>query len=412
MPYKKILEGTVVLDFTQFVASSLAARILADMGAEVLKVERYPVGDLLRPSGVIPIKNSSGMFLIFNVGKKSLCVDFHNPEGISLVKNLVPHVDVVLEGYSPGQMKTYGLDYESLKQIKPDMVYGSFTAFGHDGPYRDWVAFNTQIEGMSGLAYTTGLPNESPLLPGFGIGDPNAGIHDCLAILAALMYRDRTGIGQFVETSMLDSLMLMGSPSYAVALTDGEANPGRWGRHRDGVVPYGVYECQGEFLILEVIGEGENSMWGRFCRAIGSPDMITDPRFDTNTHRVANREETIRRIQGWFDRQPSNLQAAEYLQKHRVACAPVLSPRQVILSDYARKRELLTKVYHPEIGEEASVLNIPYKFSKTPLKVESGAPFLGQHNEYILEKYLSYSGDQIKSLYDRKVLFKKSPPPP
>ena len=205
MAYTKLLEGIVILDFTQALAASLCPRILADMGAEILKVERSPRGDMARDlGGGYSVKHSNVVFLFPNAGKKSLCVDFHNPEGIRLVKQLVPQVDAVLEAYSPGYMKKYGLDYASVQPLKSDIVYCSMSAYGQNGPYRDMVAFNPMVEAMSGFVYMTGEPDSHPQLPGFSIGDTGASIHNTVAVLAALLYRDRTGVGQYVDTAMLD----------------------------------------------------------------------------------------------------------------------------------------------------------------------------------------------------------------
>lgn len=411
MTLKKLLEGIVILDFTQNLAGSLGQRIMADMGAEVIKVERYPWGDQIREAGSgyqVEGKTSNVYHLNLNAGKKSICFDFHNPEAIKLIKELVPHVDAVTESFSPGQMEKYGLDYDSLQAIKPNLVYCSFSAFGQNGPYRNWVAYNPLIEALSGLAHTTGDPEGHPQLPGFGLGDTNASIHNAVALLAALWYRDRTGIGQHIDTAMLDSLTIMGAVNWFTIATDGKADAKRYGRHRDTIVPYGLYQCKGEYVALEITTSGEESMWGRFCKAIERPDMIRDSRFDTLVHRAQNREECIRIIQEWFDKQPNAIQAAEYLQRHRVACAPVLSPRQIMQSPHASERHLSVRVYHPALGEEASILATPYKFSKTPVKTEEGAPLLGQHNEYILRKYLSYSDQQLQVLYEKGIIYQDS----
>jgi len=411
MSYGKLLEGFVILDFTQYVASAFGTKILADMGAELLKVERYPLGDLMRVGGVqdlIPGVQSSQYFLNCCEGKKSICVDFRNPEGVKLIKELVPHVDAVMEGYTPGQMKKYGLDYETLSEIKPDIVYASLTGFGQYGPYRDWVSFAPQAEAISGLYHMIGYPDGPPLICGTGVADPNAASHACLSVLGALLCRERTGTGQHVDTAMMDSMVFMDVVAVPrAAITEGEDNPWRSGQHHGMLVPWGNYHCKGEYVQLQVIGYGEESMWGRFCKAVGRPDMITDPRFDTPEHRVENGDETIRIIQEWFDQQPSAFEAAAYLNRqHRVCAVPVQTSRQVALGPQVKERELMAKVYHPWIDREATVPVTPYKYSKTPIKVESGAPLLGQHNEYILEKYLGYSEQQVKELYDKTIIYR------
>jgi crotonobetainyl-CoA:carnitine CoA-transferase CaiB-like acyl-CoA transferase len=261
---------------------------------------------------------------------------------------------------------------------------------------------------MSGLYHAIGEADGPPLICGTGIADPNAASHACMAVLAALFYRERTGIGQYVDTAMLDSMIFMDAVTVPrAAITEGEDDPKRSGQHHNMVVPWGNYYCKGEYVLLEIVGSGEDSMWGRFCKVIGHPDMITDPRFDTPEHRVENKDETIRIIQEWFGKQPSAYEAAEYLQKHRVCSAPVLTARQVALGHQVRDRELMRKVYHPVIDREAFIPVTPYKYSKTPITVESGAPLLGQHNEHIMKKYLGYSDKKIKELHDTIAVYQE-----
>jgi crotonobetainyl-CoA:carnitine CoA-transferase CaiB-like acyl-CoA transferase len=401
---KELLEGIKILDFTMNSASSLCTRILADMGAEILKIERGPLGDPSRVVGVSPVDGSNAIFLHCNVRKKSLCVNLRNIEGVNLVKRLVPHVDAVVEGFTPGQSKSYGVDYESLRLIKPDIVYCSLSGYGQYGPYRDRVAVASVISAMGGMTHMTG-ERDGPPLQSPDNADANAAINGTIAVLAAILCHQRTGIGQHVDTSMLDSEIFISPSLETVAANEGMNDPQRLGRESDLIVPQRTFDCKGEYVQLQVVMSGELSMWGRFCKAIGRPDMITDPRFDTPSHRCENRDETIRIIQEWFDRQPSASEAVEYLQKHRVPCGEVKSPRQIFFDPNTRERELVRKVYHPEIDRETSVVFTPYKFYETPIRTKSGAPLLGQHNEEILKEYLSCTDDQIQEWYSDEIIY-------
>jgi len=405
MSARKLLEGIVILDFTQYVASAQSTRILADMGAEIIKVERAPHGDLYRVSGVLEYKGTKIAFANTGAGKKSLCVDLKQPEGVALVKRLIPHVDALMEGFTPDQMAKYGLDYETVRAIKPDIVYTSMSSFGQRGPFREWVSFDPIIQALGGMMHATGEPNGPPQVAGNGIADTNAAVNGCLATVAALLCKERTGIGQHVDVCMLDSLVQMDCVMIPMcAGSDGEVDPKRYGRHSSFVAPFGVYECQGEYVFLQSLGSGRASMWGRFCRAIGREDMIDDPRFDTNEHRLQNMPAMIGQIQAWFDGQASAMAAADYLQRHRVAAAPVLTVKQVVAGEHVAGHHMLRRLYHPEEDREITIVANPYRYSETPTTTESGAPLLGQHNEDVLQRYLGYTPEQLVDLYERRVI--------
>lgn len=392
------LQGVRVLDFTQVVGSSFCARILGDLGAEIIKVERHPTGDIARSGGTLSAGDPvAPFFLLCNAGKKSICIDIRSAEGVALVKELVQHVDVVLEGYVPGQMTKYGLDYAALSAIKPDIVYCSMSGFGQTGPLRSWLALAPIVEAMSGLSYASGDPDGHPRPSGLLPGDANGAINGCLAVLAAIFYRERTGIGQYVDTAMFDSLVWLDAINVPHAATRGE-NTVPHGRHHGAVVPLGVFACREGYVMLQATGSGEGSQWARFCKAAGLDDMIADPRFDNAGHRIANRDEVIRRLEGWFRQQPTALATAEFLQSKGVPAAPVMTPLDVLAHPHVEARGLFKDLYHPILDRSTPTMVAPYKYSKTPVSVASGAPLLGQHNEEVLRSVLSYSDARIEEL--------------
>ena len=406
MAYRKLLEGVVILDFTQYFASGLSTRYLADMGAEIIKVERAPYGDVYRLAGVLEYGGAKVGFANQGAGKKSICIDIKNPDGLALVKELIPHVDALTEGFTFGQMAKYGLDYEVVRKIKADIVYASMSAFGQrPGPYRDWVSLDPIAQALSGFMHATGEPDGPPQVVGTGFADPNAALNAAFATLAALFYRERTGIGQYVDVCMLDSLIHMDCVMALMAAgSDGALDPKRFGRHHPLVVPYGVYDCGGGYVFLECLGSGPDSMWGRLCRAIGREDMISDPRFDTNDHRGQNLEAMVAEIQAWFDQQPSPMAAAEYLQRFRVPSAPVLTVKEAVFGEHAKQHQLLRRLYHPEEDKEITIIANPYNYAATPTTTDSGAPLLGQHNEHVLQKFLGYKQEQVSELYERCII--------
>jgi len=403
-PHGGPLSGIRVLDFTQVVGSSFCSRILGDMGADIIKVERHPTGDIARTGGTLSAGDPvAPFFLLCNAGKKSICIDIRSPEGVDLVKQLLLHVDVVLEGYVPGQMAKYGLDYATLSAIKPDIVYCSMSGFGQTGPLRSWLALAPIVEAMSGLSHASGDPDGHPRPSGLLPGDANGAINGCLAVLAALFHRQRTGVGQYVDTAMFDSLIWLDAINVPYAATRGE-NTKPHGHHHGAVVPLGVFACKEGYVMLQATGAGEGSQWGRFCRATGLDDMIADPRFDTAGHRIANREEVIRRLEGWFRQQPSANATAEFLQSKGIPAAPVLTPLDVVSHPHVEARGLFKELYHPVLDRVVPTMVAPYKYSRTPVSVDSGAPLLGQHNEEILRAVLSYSDAEIAALAAKGVI--------
>jgi formyl-CoA transferase len=398
------LSGIRILDFTQVVGSSFCSRILGDLGAEIIKVERHPTGDIARTGGTLSAGDPvAPFFLLCNAGKKSICIDIRSAEGVDLVKRLLLHVDVVLEGYVPGQMAKYGLDYATLSAIKSDIVYCSMSGFGQTGPLRNWLALAPIVEAMSGLSHASGDPDGHPRPSGLLPGDANGAINGCLAVLAALFYRERTGIGQYVDTAMFDSLVWLDAINVPHAAVRGQ-NTQPHGHHHTAVVPLGVFACQEGYVMLQATGSGDGSQWARFCRAAGLDDMIADPRFDNAVHRIANRVEVIRRLEAWFRKQPTAEATAELLQAKGVPAAPVMTPLDVISHPHVEARGLFRDLYHPILDRVVPTMLAPYKYSKTPVSVETGAPLLGQHNEDVLRTVLSLSDNEIAALTARGVI--------
>ena len=321
-----LLAGIKVLDFTHVLAGPTCTRILADLGAEVIKLEAAPNGDVAR--GMFYVKeNLSALFLYTCAGKKSLCLDLKKSQGLQIAKDLVAKFDVVVENFAPGVMKKLGLDYAVLKEINPRIVMASISGFGQSGPWADRTSFDIIGQAMSGVMHMTGEPDGPPQYVGNYIGDPNAGVQAALAICASLFYRDRTGKGQYIDIAQVDSLLyldLVNIPYYA--LSNGAFNPKRFGAHHYAVCPLGVFKGKDGYVVLQAI----EHQWPNFAKAIGRKDLITNPNFATNAKRLENREELAKIIEAWLQSFPNNDAALSALAEQRI---PV--PRYLIWAGHS-----------------------------------------------------------------------------
>lgn len=397
-----LLAGITVLDFTHALAGPACTRVLADLGAEIIKLEAAPNGDLIR--SVFMVKdNQSAIFLYANAGKKSLCVDLKKPEGMKIAKALVAKVDVVVENFSPGVMKKLGLDYASLKAINPKLIMASVSGFGQFGPWSERTSFDIIGQAMSGVMHMTGEPDGPPQYVGNYIGDPNAGVHAALAICASLFYRDRTGKGQYIDIAQVDSLLyldMLNVPQYA--LTNGAINPTRFGAHHHGVAPLGVFKGTDGYVVIQAL----EHQWPNFAKAIGRADLITNPKFETNAKRVEHKKELIAITEAWLQSFPNNDAALTILAEWRIPCAPVLDIGQAINHPQTRARGMITEVEHPILGK-MPIVNTPFVMSEAPRQIQGPAPLLGQHNREVLTRHLGYSAEDVARLTQAGVVIEE-----
>lgn len=388
-----LLEGIKVLDFTRALAGPTCTRILADLGAEVIKIEDAPTGDFARGMFLVA-DNLSAMFQYTCAGKKSLCVDFKKPAGITIAKELAARVDVVVENFAPGVMQQLGLDYPALKAVNPRLIMASISGFGQFGPWADHTSYDIIGQAMSGVMHMTGEPDGPPQYVGNYIGDPNAGVHAALAICASLFYRDRTGKGQYIDIAQVDALLyldMVNVPYYA--LTKGAQNPKRFGAHHYAVAPLGVFRGKDGYVVIQAV----EHQWPNFAKAIGREDLITDPKFATNAKRLEHREELIAIIEAWLQSFPRNDDALHVLSQWRIPCAPVLDIGGALHHPQTQARGMVTEIDHPLLGK-IPIVNTPFVLSETPRRIQGPAPLLGQHNADILSAYLGYSAAEIARL--------------
>jgi crotonobetainyl-CoA:carnitine CoA-transferase CaiB-like acyl-CoA transferase len=394
-----VLSGYKILDFTQHIAGPTATRLLVEMGAEVIKVELAPDGE---PSRRAPyIKGRSGTFIQQNRGKKSLCVDGKSPEGLALLKRLVSHVDVLIENFAPGAIARLGLDYETVKALNPRIVMCSISALGQKGDLASKPGYDFIGAAYAGILDMNGDPNGPPSFPGMAIGDASTGVHAVAAIACALLYRERTGKGQYLDISLVDAYFHYHETSVqAYSLSGGTYQPRRVGSHYPLYAPVGMFKGKSHYLVIMAPTDHQ---FAAVCRAMGKPELVNDPRFVTNAKRSENRAALIKIIEEWIASTPSDEEAIRLLEEQRVPVAPVLSVVEAMNHPHLRERQTVRTVTDRVAGQ-LQLPGFPLRFSEFPRMLDLEAAFLGEHNQEILRNYLGYSAEQVKELEARGVL--------
>ncbi|MBI3756669.1 MAG: CoA transferase [Deltaproteobacteria bacterium] len=394
-----ILSGYKVLDFTQHIAGPTATRLLVEMGAEVIKVELAPDGE---PSRRAPyMKGRSGTFIQQNRGKKSLCVDVRKPEGLTVLKSLLPKIDVLVENFAPGAIARLGLDYETVKAINPKLVMCSISAFGQQGPLKSKPGYDFIGAAYAGFLDMNGDPNGSPCFPGMAIGDASTGVHAVAAIACALLYRERIGKGQYLDISLVDSYFHYHETSVqAYSLSGGAYQPRRVGSHYPLYAPVGMFKGKSHYLVIMAPTDHQ---FTAVCRAMSKPELASDPRFATNAERSENRAALINIIEEWIASTPSDEEAMRLLEEQRVPVAPVLSVVEAMNHPHLRERQTVRTVTDRVAGE-LQIPGFPLRFSEFPQMLELEAAFLGEHNQEILQHYLGYSEERVRELESQGVL--------
>jgi len=388
-----MLADVKVLDFTQYLAGPTITRFMAEMGAQIIKVEQAPMGD---PARLLPaIKNGrSGYFVQQNRGKQSICLDFAQPEAIELLKSLAAKVDVVVENYGPGVMEKRGLDYVSLRKINPRIIMASISAFGKTGPLKHKVGYDLIAQAFSGLMHMTGAPDGPPMFVGMGIADQGSGVHAFSAIGYALYYREKSGVGQHIDISMVDALFHMHELNVqAYGLTGGAFVPGRGGSHHPLVSPCGAFKGPQGYIVLLVL----DRQWPLMAKAMGRPDLIDDPRFATGADRGKNQRELIPLIENWMKAQGTDEAVLKIFEEYRVPSAPVMSVVDALDHPYFKGRNMIRKVTDPLLGE-LTIPGFPLKFSEFPELPTIEAPLLGEHGAGVLKEYLGLSEGEVDQL--------------
>lgn len=395
-PPRKLLAGVRVLDFTQYLAGPAATRLLSEFGADVVKIERTPDGDLGRKIHFVA-PGVSAFFLAASAGKKSVAVEFRDPAGRELVERLVRDSDVVIENFSPGVMAKYGFDYASLKAINPRIVMCSISGFGQQGPYANFTSFDIIAQAQSGVMAMTGEPDGPPQYVGNYFGDPNAGVHAAFAVAAALYHRALHGEGQYIDLSQLEALVYLDYINLPLnMMSEGRIKPTRFGGDFFNICPYGTYRARDGYLVLAVM----EHQWAPLVRAMGRPDLETDERYATQAARCARRPEVRALVEAWLQSLDSDEAALAVLGEARVPAAPILEIEQVHAHPQHAARQVFQHLPHPELGA-TPLARAPFRLSSAQSSIPFRAPYLGEHNEDILRTRLGYSAAEVAELYAR-----------
>ena len=400
-----VLNGYRVLDFGWVLAGALPGMVLADMGAEVIKVETRQRLDYMRLGRPIvgdqPDPEQNPMFHNVNRGKLSLTLNIAEPDAVELAKRLVAHCDVVIENFSPGVMDRLGLGYETLSAIKPDIVMASISSTGQEGDLRDLRAYAPSIGALSGLDSTMGYEGGGPLGLKHAFGDICGALHAVFAISSALYHRNRTGEGQYIDVSMLRATVVtQGVGLMEQALTGRSLQPR--GNYDPTMAPYGNYPCAGEDRWVSVAVKTEDE-WQSLVQAVGSPSWAHDGRFSSQFRRQRHRRELDALVSDWTAQHEADA-VTELLQSHGVAAAPVLGAEERLFHPHFMERGLYSDIEHPALGAEP-VFNLMWNLSKSPSQVRRHAPLLGEHNRQVLCGYLGLSGVELAELEERRVVY-------
>ncbi|MEA1959524.1 MAG: CoA transferase [Chloroflexota bacterium] len=407
----RALDGVRVIDLSQIYAGPYATKLLADMGAEVIRVEcaqRSGRGGALppmKPGGAFGAsfpdgdtgERSYNRFAYYNEvnrNKLAVTIDLSKPSGVDVFKKLVAISDIIVENFTPRVMANFGLDYEALRAENPRIIMVSISGYGRSGPCRDCAAYGESIEAMSGLSKLIAYPDGAPLKPGVAYADAAAGLHAAFAILAALRYRQHKGVGQHIDLSMRESLTsLLGEAIMDCSMNNRPPQPIGNGHPR--IAPHGCYRTKGddEWIAISITSDGE---WNALRRAMGDPEWSRDSRFDTNEGRLAHRDEIDGLIQEWTANY-DHIELADMLQSYNIRAGAVLDAAELARDPHLNERGFLEEAAHPEAGRHV-MPGVSWRMSRTPGRIERPAPCFGEHNRYVFGELLGMSDAEIERL--------------
>jgi crotonobetainyl-CoA:carnitine CoA-transferase CaiB-like acyl-CoA transferase len=391
------LQGIRVLDFTRVLAGPAASLALADLGAEVLKIEPPETGDDTRLFP--PFREQvSHYFLSVNRGKKSIVIDLKTAAGMALAKDLAAKCDILIENYRPGVMDRLGLGYEALCATNPRLIYCAISGFGMTGPLRDRPSFDIVLQALSGALSVNGEAGGAPVKMGIPLGDLVGGVNGPIGILAALYERSVTGRGRLIDVSLLDGMLGMLGYLAQLAFFTGK-DPQPQGSQHPNLVPYGTFPARDGSIIIACL---TNSFWERICRALDMQRAISDPRFDTLERRRDNRS-LVNEMISAISRQKSVQELVDLLTLHEVPHAPILGIQDALSQPQAQAREMVVETDHAVLGR-IPIVNRPIKFPGDAQPTPTAPPVLGEHTDAILSEILGLSPEQIERLRASKVV--------
>ncbi|MBM2825233.1 MAG: CoA transferase [Dehalococcoidales bacterium] len=396
---KEVLQGIRVLDISRYRAGPTCGQILADMGAEVIRIER-PGGEddgRLEPFAT----GGKSFYLMFTCrNKKDITLNLREPKGQRILKELVKRSDVVIENFGPDVNKRLGLDYESLKKVKENIIVTSVSGFGQYGPYASKLGFDGIAQAMSGLMWVTGFPQGLPVKSGVSFIDTTTGIYGALGTMFALYHRERTGEGQLVDVCLLDTAVSFMETYIAEYEITGEIHP-QIGNCHSYAGPVDACKAKDGYFFIHIVGD---AIWGRFLKTMGREELATDQRFETDYKRA--RPEIRQFFANWLNEWAADKTVAEVVEHFNqagVPCGPVNTIPQVAADPHIRAREMIVEVEHPEVGN-VPLIGIPFKLSKTPGAIKTTSPMLGEHNEEIYCGLLGYTTEELTQLTEKSII--------
>lgn len=386
------LSGLRVLDLSRVLAGPFCTMMLGDLGAEVIKVEKPGTGDDTREWGPPFAGGESAYYLSVNRNKKSVTVNFKSEAGRRIIRQLAGQVDVLVENWRIGTMEAWGLGYDALRSLNPGLIYCSITGYGQNGPARNRPGYDFIIQAEGGLMSITGPVEGQPTKVGVAIVDQTAGMFATISILAALHERSRSGIGQYIDISLLDSqlgwLANVASNYFVTGL-----RPGRYGNAHPNIVPYELFATEDRWI---AIGVGNDRQWELLCKLTGWEDLAENNRFATNPGRVQNRDELIPLLQERFQTRPSQ-EWLDLIQTAGIPCGSVNHIDEIFRDPQVLARQMLQEIPHPTAGT-IKMAGSPLKLSRTPVRMDDAPPLLGQHTEEVLRQYLGVTSQDIQRL--------------
>ncbi len=398
---RPLLDGYKVLDFTQYVAGPTVTKLMAEMGAEIIKVELAPDGDLCRKFPFIR-EQRSAYFVQQNRGKMSLCMNMKTTAGKAIIRDLIPKVDVLVQNYAPGVIGRMGFDYENVRRLNPKIIMCSVSTFGQTGPLAPDPGYDFIGQAYAGVTSLSGEEGGPYYPPALALGDVSTGVHAYAAVATALLHRERTGEGQHLDISLLDSYFHYHDMAVSMlSSSHGEARVRRMGNQIGTLSPAGIFNTKTGALWIFAF---QDNHWAKLCEVMNRKELVQSPRCIDNTARVANRQEVNQAINAWLASLADTEAALVILREARIPHAPVLTVEEAMQHPHLIERGTVRTIRDRILGD-FQIPGVPLRFSAFPEPLELEAPFLGEHNRQILSNYLGFSEEQISQLEQEQVLF-------